>query len=80
MPASGRSSDGSDDRGSGRRDPRHIAAALALLVAGLGIELGRLIVARPDPNPEVEELVRLVRRSLGPLDVIARPAGRNGTR
>ena len=64
-------------RGGGRIVPTR---ALALLVAGLGIELGRLIVARPDPNPEVEELVRLVRRSLGPLDLTARSGGRNGVR
>jgi len=40
---------------------------LALLVAGLGIELGRLIAARPGA-PETEELIRLVRRSLTHLD------------
>jgi len=42
--------------------------SLALLVAGLGIEVGRLVVARPDA-PEVEELIRLVRRSLAHLDL-----------
>lgn len=47
--------------------------ALALLVAGLGIEIGRVIVARPDPQPEIEELVRLVRRALAHLDVSVRP-------
>jgi len=40
--------------------------ALALVVAGLGIELGRLLVA--DPTADVEELLRLVRRSLAHLD------------
>ena len=42
--------------------------SLALLVAGLGIEVGRLVVARPDA-PEVDELIRLVRRSLAHLDL-----------
>ena len=54
--------------------------ALALLVAGLGIELGRLIVARPDPSSEIEELLRLVRRSLGHLDLTSRPSNRTGPR
>ena len=40
--------------------------ALALVVAGLGIELGRLIVA--DPTADVDDLLRLVRRSLAHLD------------
>jgi AcrR family transcriptional regulator len=53
------------------------ARALSLLVAGLGIELGRVIVARPDPDAEVEELIRLVRRSLVHLDVIQRPGRRS---
>jgi AcrR family transcriptional regulator len=39
---------------------------LALVVAGLGIELGRLIVA--DPAADVDELLPLVRRSLAHLD------------
>lgn len=47
--------------------------ALALLVAGLGIEIGRLIVARPDATTDVDELIRLVRRSLAHLDVAATP-------
>jgi AcrR family transcriptional regulator len=42
--------------------------ALALVVAGLGIELGRLIVAGRDAD--VDELLRLVRRSLAHLDVV----------
>ena len=40
--------------------------AIALLVAGLGIEAGRLIVA--DPDADVDELLRFVRRSLAHLD------------
>ncbi len=39
---------------------------LALIVAGLGIELGRLIVA--DPGADVDGLLRLARRSLAHLD------------
>jgi AcrR family transcriptional regulator len=39
---------------------------LALMVAGLGIELGRLIVA--DPGADVNEILRLVRRALAHLD------------
>ena len=42
------------------------ARPLALLVAGLGIELGRLIVA--DPRADVNSVLRLVRRSLAHLD------------
>jgi len=42
--------------------------ALAFLVVGLGIELGRLIVAEP-AAADVDELIRLMRRSLGHLDV-----------
>jgi AcrR family transcriptional regulator len=45
------------------------ARPLALLVAGLGIELGRLLVA--DPAADVDDFLRLIRRSLGHLD----PAG-----
>ena len=51
--------------------------ALSLLVAGLGIELGRVIVARPDPDAEIEELIRLVRRSLTHLDLVQRPGRRS---
>jgi AcrR family transcriptional regulator len=47
--------------------PGRRARPLALLVAGMGIELGRLIVAHPDPTSDVDELVRLVRRALLPL-------------
>ena len=43
------------------------ARSLALIVAGLGIEIGRLVVADPDAN--VEELILLVHRSLAHLDV-----------
>jgi len=54
---------------AGRRPRRPLPTRpVALLVAALGIELGRLIVAHPEPDPEVDELVRLVRRSLGHLD------------
>ncbi len=53
--------------------------ALALLVAGLGIELGRLIVADPDATRDVDELVRLLRRSLAHLDLSAKPGGRRAT-
>jgi AcrR family transcriptional regulator len=42
------------------------ARPLALIVAGLGIELGRLIVA--DPRADADGLLRLVRRSLAHLD------------
>jgi len=56
--------------------------ALALLLAGLGIELGRLIVARPDPGPDVdvEEVVRLVRRSLAHLELAPTRPGSRGPR
>jgi AcrR family transcriptional regulator len=55
----------------GRRGRRPLPArALSLLVAGLGIELGRVIVARPEPDAEVEELIRTVRRSLVHLDLV----------
>ena len=40
--------------------------ALAMLVAGLGVELGRVLVA--DPRADVDDLFRLVRRSLTHLD------------
>jgi len=43
------------------------ARPLALLVAGLGIEVGRLVVA--DPEADVDELIRLVTRSLAHLHV-----------
>jgi AcrR family transcriptional regulator len=52
--------------------------ALALVLAGLGIELGRLIVALQDPDRDVDDLVRLMRRSLGHLDLSAQPGGRRG--
>jgi TetR/AcrR family transcriptional regulator len=42
------------------------ARSLALLVAGLGIELGRLLVA--DPAADVDDFLRLIRRSLAHLD------------
>jgi AcrR family transcriptional regulator len=42
--------------------------SLALIVAGLGIEIGRLFVA--DPDADVDELLRLVRRSLAHLDAL----------
>jgi len=51
--------------------------ALSLLVAGLGIELGRVIVARPTPDAEIEELIRMVRRSLPHLDLVQRPGRRS---
>lgn len=49
------------------------ARALALLVAGMGIELGRLIVAQPEPRDDVDDLIRLVGRSLAPVDLETRP-------
>jgi AcrR family transcriptional regulator len=52
------------------------ARALALIVAGLALELGRLIVGRAGANGDVEELVRLVRRSLGHLDRKGQVPGR----
>ena len=45
----------------GRR-PGVTPHSLALLAAGTGIELGRLIVARPDATEEAEDLIRLVER------------------
>jgi AcrR family transcriptional regulator len=66
--------------GASRRGRAAPFRALALLLAGLGIELGRLIVAHPDPDRDVEELVRLMRRSLGHLDLSARPGGRRAQR
>lgn len=36
---------------------------LALLIVGLGIELGRLIAVRPGAEAEVEDLIRLVRKA-----------------
>jgi AcrR family transcriptional regulator len=62
--------------GLGGRRPLPVRA-LSLLVAGLGIELGRVIVARPDPDAEIEELIRMVRRSLAHLDLIERPGRRS---
>jgi AcrR family transcriptional regulator len=53
--------------GSARRKP-FPSRPLALLLAGLGIEVGRLIVADPDAKADVDALVVLVRRSLGDLD------------
>jgi AcrR family transcriptional regulator len=50
--------------------------ALALLVAGLAIELGRLIVAKADAAADVEDVLRLVRRALAHLDLAPRPGGR----
>jgi len=41
--------------------PHARAHSLALLAAGMGIELGRLIVARPEATDEVEDLIRVVR-------------------
>jgi AcrR family transcriptional regulator len=46
---------------------RSATRALALLVAGMGIELGRLIVARKDADADVESLIRLVQRCLVPM-------------
>lgn len=40
------------------------AHAHALLTLGLGIELGRLIIAQPDADQEVDDLLRLVRGAL----------------
>ena len=42
------------------RRPGASAHSLALLAAGMGIELGRLIVARPEARDEVDDLIRLV--------------------
>ncbi|HJQ83151.1 MAG TPA: helix-turn-helix domain-containing protein [Candidatus Binatia bacterium] len=53
------------DEGAARRR-RLPARALALVVAGLGIELGRLLVA--EPGADVEELIGLVARSFASLD------------
>lgn len=36
------------------------AHSLALLAAGMGIEIGRLIVARPEATQEAQDLIRLV--------------------
>jgi len=63
---------------SGARGRRPLSTrALALVVAGLGIELGRLVVA--DPGADTDELVRLVRRAF-----VTRPetpvSGRSRTR
>jgi len=55
------------ERGGRERRPLP-ARPLALLVAGLGIEIGRLVVA--DPEADVDELIRLVTRSLAHLDVV----------
>jgi len=41
-----------------------LAHAHALVGLGLGIELGRLIVAKPDAEQEVDDLLRLVRSGL----------------
>jgi AcrR family transcriptional regulator len=41
-----------------------LAQTHALMTLGLGIELGRLVVARPDAEREVEDLIRLLRSSL----------------
>jgi AcrR family transcriptional regulator len=58
------------------RSPRPLTArALALVVAGLGIELGRLIVAHPAPDAEVDALIRLVGR-VARGDRTARARGR----
>ena len=42
--------------------PGATAQSLAHLVTGLGIELGRLIAARPEAHPEVDDLIQLVGR------------------
>jgi AcrR family transcriptional regulator len=52
------------------------ARSLALLVTALGIEVGRVVVAKPGDRAAIEELVRLVRRSLAHLDLRPRPGGR----
>ena len=55
--------------------------ALALVVVGLGIELGRLIVADPSDAGDVEAVMRLVRRAVsdgggdGPRPIPRRPGG-----
>jgi AcrR family transcriptional regulator len=54
--------------GRGRRSLP--ARPLALLVAGMGIELGRLIVA--DPAADVDGVLHLVRRSLSHLNINTR--------
>lgn len=59
-------------RPSRGRPPR----ALALLVAGLGIELGRLIVADPAARPDADALIQLVRRSLTSTTLTAHPGRR----
>jgi hypothetical protein len=62
-------------RSAGPRARRPLPARpLALIVAGLGIELGRLVVA--DPEADVDELIRLVGRSLAHLDVTPVGTGR----
>jgi len=48
----------------GARTVERLAHAHALVALGLGIELGRLIVAKPDADHEVEDLLRLVRGAL----------------
>jgi AcrR family transcriptional regulator len=50
--------------------------ALALLVVGLAIELGRLIVANPDATADVDDVLRLARRSLAHFDRAPRQGGR----
>ncbi|HEY8518283.1 MAG TPA: helix-turn-helix domain-containing protein [Candidatus Binatia bacterium] len=47
------------------RATQRLAHTHALLVLGLGIELGRLIVARPGAVREVEDLIRLLRTQTG---------------
>jgi AcrR family transcriptional regulator len=61
----------SDVRGHGE-----FTRACALLVAGMGIELGRLIVARRDAAGDVESLIRLVQRCLPPIAIA--PVARRG--
>ena len=53
------------ERGGRARSPLP-TRALALVVAGLGIELGRLVVA--EPGADVEPLLRLIGRSFAHLD------------
>jgi AcrR family transcriptional regulator len=56
---------------AGSSRPAAPVRALGLLSVGLAIEVGRLVAGRPeDPTAEVDDLLRLVRRSLAYLDVV----------
>jgi AcrR family transcriptional regulator len=52
------------------------ARPLALVLAGLGIEIGRVIVADPAAAADVEQLIALVRRSLTRAGLTTRPGAR----